>query len=218
MVKKKKGVRASRGESSRKASVSQIAKNVYSLEGNNQEQWISSGVINMKSSQSKSTNYPFCWWWQTNNSSRSNTYLSSRLSRMWTDREAQGKAEGPWERQGRPGEQRRHYSGQGASTETGEHTGSNQISHKTRDFEKCATMPKSYLLSTMSSSTIRSVDHYMKRMAWRSWTMRQSNCCYTPAPVSRAEPGVIGGGVDEAGMSTVAPDRHAVLCGWMDQG
>ena len=45
-------------------------------------------------------NRPFCWWWQTNNSSRSNTYISSRLSRMRTDREAQGKAEGPWERHG----------------------------------------------------------------------------------------------------------------------
>jgi len=30
--------------------------------------------------------------------------------------------------------------------------------------------------------------------------------------------GVVDGGVDEAGMSTATPDRHAVVCGWMDQG
>ena len=62
-----------------------------------------------------------CWWWQRNNPSRSTKYLSSQLSRMRTDREAQGKAggsgkdkgpglgnsyaifgktEGPWERIG----------------------------------------------------------------------------------------------------------------------
>ena len=29
-----------------------------------------------------------------------NTYISSRLSRMRTDRETQGNTEGPWERQG----------------------------------------------------------------------------------------------------------------------
>jgi len=27
-------------------------------------------------------NRPFCWWWQTNNPSRSTKYLSSRLSGM----------------------------------------------------------------------------------------------------------------------------------------
>ena len=37
--------------------------------------------------------------------------------------------------------------GKGASTETGEHTGSKQRPHKTRDFEKCASMPKTYLLT-----------------------------------------------------------------------
>jgi len=43
-----------------------------------------------------------CWWRQTNNSSRSNIYISSRLSRIRTDREAQGKQRdpgkhtGPW--------------------------------------------------------------------------------------------------------------------------
>ena len=36
--------------------------------------------------------------------------------------------------------------GQGASTETGEHTGSKQRPDKTRDFEKCASMPKAFLL------------------------------------------------------------------------
>jgi len=64
---------------------------------------------------------------------------------MRTYREAQRKAEGPWERQGRSGEQRRleaWQGGQGASTETGEHTGSKQRPHKTRDFERCASMPK----------------------------------------------------------------------------
>ena len=30
--------------------------------------------------------------------------------------------------------------------------------------------------------------------------------------------GVVDGGVDEAGMSTAAPDQSAVLRGWMDQG
>ena len=49
--------------------------------------------------------------------------------------------------QGRAGEQRRLDRGQGVSTETGEHTGSKQRLHKTRDFEKCASMPKTYLLS-----------------------------------------------------------------------
>jgi len=41
-----------------------------------------------------------CWWWQTNNPSTSTKYISSRLSRVRTDREAQGKAEGAWERIG----------------------------------------------------------------------------------------------------------------------
>ena len=39
----------------KKASVSKISRNVYSLEDNNYELWISSGVINMKSIQRQST-------------------------------------------------------------------------------------------------------------------------------------------------------------------
>jgi len=38
-------------------------------------------------------------------------------------------------------------TGKGASTETGEHTGFKQRLHKTRDFEKCTSMPKTYLLT-----------------------------------------------------------------------
>ena len=30
--------------------------------------------------------------------------------------------------------------------------------------------------------------------------------------------GAVDGGIDEAGMSTAAPDKHAVLCGGMHQG
>jgi len=83
--------------------------------------------------------------------STNNSLSCSWFSGMRTDREAQGKAEGPWERQGRSGEQRRLGGGrQGASTETGERTGSKQRPHKTRDFEKCASMLKTYLLAAYS--------------------------------------------------------------------
>jgi len=43
--------------------------------------------------------------------------------------------------------------------------------------------------------------------------LRRSSASWMPARI-----GVLDGGVDEAGMSTEAPDRSAVLCGWMHQG
>jgi len=40
--------------------------------------------------------------------------------------------------------------------------------------------------STMLSSNVQSIDLLMDCMAWRFWTMRQSNGCSTPAPRSSA--------------------------------
>ena len=65
---------------------------------------------------------------------------------MRTDREAQGKAEGPGKDKGGLVNRGGLAGGQGASTETGEHTGSKQRPDKTRDFEKCVSMPKTFLL------------------------------------------------------------------------
>ena len=39
--------------------------------------------------------------------------------------------------------------------------------------------------STMSSSTVQSIDPHTDYAAWRFWTMRQPNGCSTPAPISR---------------------------------
>ena len=41
--------------------------------------------------------------------------------------------------------------------------------------------------------------------------------CRTQASSHNSQ-GVVDGGVDEAGMSTAAPDRRTVLCGWVHQG
>jgi len=40
--------------------------------------------------------------------------------------------------------------------------------------------------STMLSSNVQPIDLLMDCMAWRLWTMRQSNGCSTPAPRSGA--------------------------------
>jgi len=83
---------------------------------------------------------------------------------------AQGKAEGPWERQGRL------YRGQGALTETGEHTGSKQRPHKIRDFEKCASMPETYLLIFIKVKELQQCccllkqnRHCQHTLSWITW-------------------------------------------------
>jgi len=58
--------------------------------------------------------------------------------RTWSPREGRG---APGKTRGH-GEQRRLDRGQGALAETGEHTGSKQRPHKTRDFEQARQCPK----------------------------------------------------------------------------
>jgi len=48
------------------------------------------------------------------------------------------------------------------------------------------SVAKKYKPSTTLSSNVQSIDLLMDRMAWRFWTMRQSNGCSTPATRSRA--------------------------------
>jgi len=59
-----------------------------------------------------------------------------------------GKTEENWGTEGRPGR------GQGASTETGEHTGSWQRPHKTRDFEKNRENPQNIPTQLLSIRTL----------------------------------------------------------------
>jgi len=69
--------------------------------------------------------------------------------RGWGQKERhKGKQKGPGKDKGGLMSSGGLAGGQGASTETGEHRGSKQRPHKTRDFEKCKSMPKTYLLTS----------------------------------------------------------------------